>query len=55
MNEIHKGAHLKIVLLGSENSGKTCLVIRYLKWFFTKEVTGVSIHTFPLHFKTFLS
>ena len=41
--------HYKILLLGGVNSGKTCLVIRYIWGFFTEEVPSVSTDPHSMH------
>ena len=38
--------YLKVVLLGKVNSGKTCLVTRYMTRSFSEETPSVSMNSF---------
>lgn len=42
LNEMQEKTYLKVVLLGKVNSGKTCLVTRYITRSFSEETPSVS-------------
>ena len=58
LNEMQEKTYLKVVLLGKVNSGKTCLVTRYITRSFSEETPSVSkfffFNNFYYYFKLLL-
>ena len=54
LNEMQEKTYLKVVLLGKVNSGKTCLVTRYMTRSFSEETPSVSIFFFQQFLFIFL-
>ena len=50
LNEMQEKTYLKVVLLGKVNSGKTCLVTRYITRSFSEETPSVSTFFFSTIF-----